>query len=162
MVVTVCTIPGVDRITAWGLLAEIGFNMDQFPSSGHLASWAGMCPGNFESAGKRLSGRMRKGSAFLRRHLCQAGWAVSTKRDSYLSALFRRLAARRGNKRAIMGVGHAILVIAYCLLKRKENYRELGVDYFDKKQGGTLKRSLVRRLERLGHQVILQPPAQIA
>jgi transposase len=161
-VVRLCTIPGVDRITAWGLLAEIGFNMDQFPSSGHLASWAGMCPGNFESAGKRLSGRMRKGSAFLRRHLCQAGWAVSTKRDSYLSALFRRLAARRGNKRAIMGVGHAILVIAYCLLKRKENYRELGVDYFDKKQGDTLKRSLVRRLERLGHQVILQPLAQIA
>lgn len=70
-----CTIPGVDRVTAWGLLSEIGLNMDQFPSAGHLASWAGMCPGNFESAGKRLSGRTRKGSAFLRRHLCQAGWA---------------------------------------------------------------------------------------
>jgi transposase len=161
-VVRLCTIPGVDRITAWGLIAEIGLNMDQFPSSGHLASWAGMCPGNFESAGKRLSGRMRKGSAFLRRHLCQAGWAASTKRNSYLSALFRRLAARRGNKRAIMGVGHAILVIAYCLLKRKETYRELGADYFDKKQGDTLKRSLVRRLERLGHRVTLQPAAQKA
>jgi transposase len=157
-----CTIPGVDKVTAWGLLSEIGLNMDQFPSAGHLASWAGMCPGNFESAGKRLSGRMRKGSAFLRRHLSQAGWAVSTKRDSYLSALFRRLAARRGKKRAIMAVGHAILVIAYSLLKRKQNYFELGVDYFDKNQGDTLKRSLVRRLERLGHVVTLQRAPQMA
>jgi hypothetical protein len=105
---------------------------------------------------------MRKGSAFLRRHLSQAGWAVSTKRDSYPSALFRTLAARRGKKRATMAVGHAILVIAYSLLKRKQNYRELGADYFDKKQGDTLKRSLVRRLERLGHVVTLQPAPQMA
>ncbi len=119
-VARLCTIPGVDRVTAWGLLSEIGLNMDQFPSAGHLASWAGMCPGNFESAGKRLSGKMRKGSAFLRRHLSQAGWAVSTKRDSYLSALFRRLAARRGNKRAIMAVGHAILLR---FIKYSDNFR---------------------------------------
>ena len=99
-VARLCTIPGVDRIAAWGLAAEMGLNMEQFPSAAHLASWAGMCPGNFESAGKRLGGRTRKGSRFLRRHLCQAARAVSTKRDSYLSALFRRLAARRGNKRA--------------------------------------------------------------
>ncbi len=157
-----CTIPGVDRVTAWGLLSEIGLNMEQFPTAGHLASWAGMCPGNFESAGKRLSGKTRKGSAFLRRHLCQAGWAVSTKRDSYLSALFRRLAARRGNKRATMAVGHAILVIAYHLLKRKEKYIELGVNYFDEKNADALKRSLVRRLERLGQSVTLTPVAQPA
>lgn len=160
-VLRLCTIPGVDRVTAWGLLSEIGFDMDQFPSAGHLASWAGMCPGNFESAGKRLSGKTRKGSAFLRRHLCQAGWAVS-KRDSYLSALFRRLAARRGNKRATMAMGHAILVIAYCLLKRKEQYVELGADYFDKKNPDALRRSLVRRLERLGNKVILEPAVQVA
>ena len=157
-----CTIPGVDRVTAWGLLSEIGLNMDQFPSAGHLASWAGMCPGNFESAGKRLSGKTRKGSAFLRRHLCQAGWAVSTKRDSYLSALFRRLAARRGNKRAIMAVGHAILVIAFHLLERKQNYREMGVNYFDQKNADSLRRSLVKRLERLGNVVTLSPAAQTA
>lgn len=157
-----CTIPGVDKVTAWGLLSEIGLNMEQFPTAGHLASWAGMCPGNFESAGKRLSGKTRKGSAFLRRHLCQAGWAVSTKRDSYLSALFRRLAARRGNKRATMAVGHAILVIAYHLLKRKEKYVELGVNYFDEKNADSLKRSLVRRLERLGHSVTLAAIAQPA
>lgn len=157
-----CTIPGVDKVTAWGLLSEIGLNMEQFPTAGHLASWAGMCPGNFESAGKRLSGKTRKGSAFLRRHLCQAGWAVSTKRDSYLSALFRRLAARRGSKRATMAVGHAILVIAYHLLKRKEKYIELGVNYFDEKNAEALKRSLVRRLERLGQSVTLTAVAQPA
>ena len=161
-VVRLCAIPGVDRVTAWGLISEIGLNMEQFPTAAHLASWAGMCPGSFESAGKRLSGRTRKGSAFLRRHLCQAGWAVSTKRDSYLSALFRRLAARRGNKRAIMAVGHAILVIAFHLLKRKEDYVELGANYFDQKNADSLRRSLVKRLERLGHAVTLSPIAQPA
>jgi transposase len=161
-VARLCTIPGVDRITAWGLAAEMGLNMEQFPSAAHLASWAGMCPGNFESAGKRLSGRTRKGSRFLRRHLCQAAWAVSTKRDSYLSALFRRLAARRGNKRATMAVGHAILVIAYHLLKREENYRDLGPNYFDQKNPESLRRSLVKRLERIGYTVSLTPVAEAA
>jgi transposase len=161
-VARLCTIPGVDRITAWGLAAEMGLNMEQFPSAAHLASWAGMCPGNFESAGKRLGGRTRKGSRFLRRHLRQAAWAVSTKRDSYLSALFRRLAARRGNKRASMAVGHAILVIAYHLLKRQENYRDLGPNYFDQKNPESLRRSLVKRLERIGYAVSLTPVAQAA
>jgi transposase len=161
-VARLCTIPGVDRVTAWGLLAEMGLNMEQFPSAAHLASWAGMCPGNFESAGKRLSGRTRKGSRFLRRHLCQAAWAVSTKRDSYLSALFRRLAARRGNKRATMAVGHAILVIAYYLLKRQESYRDLGPNYFDQKNPESLRRSLVKRLERIGYAVSLTPLAEAA
>jgi len=161
-VARLCTIPGVDRITAWGLAAEMGLNMEQFPSAAHLASWAGMCPGNFESAGKRLGGRTRKGSRFLRRHLCQAAWAVSTKRDSYLSALVRRLAARRGNKRATMAVGHAILVIAYHLLKRQENYRDLGPNYFDQKNPESLRRSLVKRLERIGYAVSLTPVAEAA
>src|SRR5579862_3573475 len=87
------TIPGIERITAWGLLAEIGMDMNQFPDAAHLASWAGLCPGNHESAGKRLSGKTRKGSVWLSRHLCQAAWAVSTKKNSYLSAMFRRVAA---------------------------------------------------------------------
>lgn len=161
-VARLCTIPGVDRVTAWGLAAEMGLNMEQFPSAAHLASWAGMCPGNFESAGKRLGGRTRKGSRFLRRHLCQAAWAVSTKRDSYLSALFRRLAARRGNKRATMAVGHAILVIAYHLLKRQEDYRDLGPNYFDQKNPESLRRSLVKRLEKIGYAVSLAPLDQAA
>ena len=120
-VARLCTIPGVDRVTAWGLLAEIGQNMNQFPSSAHLASWASLCPGNFESAGKRLSGKMRKGNVSLRRCLAQAAWAISMTKNNYLSALYRRIAARRGSKRAVMAVAHALLVIAYHMLKRKEN-----------------------------------------
>jgi transposase len=161
-VARLCTIPGVERVTAWGMLAEIGFNMEQFPSAAHLASWAGLCPGSFESAGKRLSGKTRKGSAALRRCLCQAGWAVSTKRNNYLSALYRRLAARRGGKRAVIAVAHTILVMAFHMLKRKEDYREAGADYFDRLNVNGLRRSLVRRLERLGHKVILEPLAQPA
>ena len=161
-VARLCTIPGVERVTAWGMLAEIGFKMEQFPSGAHLASWAGLCPGSFESAGKRLSGKTRKGSAALRRCLCQAGWAASTKRDNYLSALYRRLAARRGGKRAVIAVAHTILVMAFHMLKRKQDYREAGADYFDRLHADGLRRSLIRRLERLGHKVTLEPLAQPA
>lgn len=161
-VLRLCTIPGVDRVTAWGLLAEIGLNMNQFPSSAHLASWACLCPGSFESAGKRLSGKMRKGNVSLRRCLSQAAWAISMMQKNYLSALYRRIAARRGAKRAIMAVAHALLVIAYHMLRRKEDYRELGADHFDRLDVNRIRRSLVRRLERLGHRVTLEPLAQTA
>src|SRR6267143_1664337 len=161
-VIRLCTIPGVDRVTAWGLLAEIGLDMNQFPSSGHLASWACLCPGSFESAGKRLSGKMRKGNVSLRRCLAQAAWAISMMKNNYLSALYRRIAARRGAKRAIMAVAHALLEIAYHMLKRKEDYRELGADHFDRIDVNRIRRSLVRRLERLGHKVTLEPLAQTA
>jgi transposase len=156
------TIPGVDRVTAWSLIAEVGVKMEQFFSAGHLASWAGLCPGSFESAGKRLSGRTRKGSASLRRCLCQVGTVVSHMRDNYLSAQYRRLAARRGGKRAVLGVAHTVLVMAYYILKRKQGYEELGADYFDRLNADALRRSLVRRLERLGHRVILEPVLQPA
>jgi len=161
-VVRLCTIPGVDRVTAWGLLAEIGLNMDQFPSAAHLASWACLCPGNFESAGKRLSGKMRKGNVSLRRCLSQAAWAISMMKNNYLSALYRRIAARRGAKRAVMAVAHALLEIAYHMLKRKEDYRELGADHFDRIDVNRIRRSLVSRLERLGHKVTLEPLPQTA
>jgi transposase len=152
------TIPGIEAVAAANLIAEIGVNMDQFPSAQHLASWAGLCPGNNESAGKRLSGKARNGSVWLRRSLCQAAWAASHSKNTYLSAQFRRLAARKGKKRAIVAVGHTILVILFHMLKNQQPYRDLGADYFDRHNSEQLKRSLIRRLERLGLQVSVLAP----
>ena len=151
------TIPGVDWITASSLVAEIGGDINQFPTAQHLASWAGMCPGNEESAGKRYSGKTRKGSRWLSRVLCQAAWAASHTKNTYLSAQFRRLAAKRGKQRAIVAVAHSILVAAFYILKRNEPYREAGGNYFEQKNPAVVRRYLVRRLERLGHRVILEP-----
>jgi len=161
-VARLCTIPGVDRVTAWGLLAEIGLNMSQFADARHLASWAGLCPGSHESAGKRKSGKIRKGSLWLRRCLCQAAWAVSTKKNNYLSALFRRLAARRGVKRATIAVAHNLLVIAYYILRDQTCYQDLGPDYFDRLNPDGLRRRLTKRLAGLGFKVTVEPLAQVA
>lgn len=151
------TVPGIDRISAGGIISEIGLDMEQFPDEAHLASWAGLCPGNWESAGKRKSGRIRKGNAWLRRHLCQSAWGVSTKQNNYLSALFPRLAARRGVKRATIAVAHALLGIVYHILKRPVVYHELGPDYFDQLNPERSRRKLVKRLEALGFRVSLEP-----
>jgi transposase len=160
--VALCTtIPGIEAVAAANLIAEIGVNMDQFPSAQHLASWAGLCPGNNESAGKRLSGKARNGSIWLRRNLCQAAWAASHTKNTYLSAQFRRLAARKGKKRAIVAVAHTILVIVFHMLKNQQPYSDLGADYFDRRNTDQLKRSLVRRLERLGVQVSIVPTPAI-
>jgi len=161
-VARLCTIPGVDHVTAWGLLAEIGLSMKQFPDAQHLASWAGLCPGSHESAGKRKSGKIRKGSLWLRRCLCQGAWAVSTKKNNYLSALYRRLAARRGSKRATIAVAHKLLVIAYHILRDGTCYSDLGADYFDRLNPEGLRRRLTKRLEGLGFKVTLEPLAQVA
>jgi transposase len=159
-VARLCTIPGVDRVTAWGLLAEIGMSMKQ--DAQHLASWAGLCPGSHESAGKRKSGKIRKGSLWLRRCLCQGAWAVSTKKNNYLSALYRRLAVRRGSKRATIAVAHKLLVIAYHILRDGTGYSDLGADYFDRLNPEGLRRRLTKRLEGLGFKVTLEPSAQVA
>lgn len=151
------TIPGIDEIAARALLSEIGTKMEQFPTAQHCASWAGLCPGNNESAGKRLNGKTRKGSPWLRRVLVQAAWAASHAKDTYLRSQFFRLAARRGKKRALVAVAHTILVIAWHVLKSQSSYHELGGDFFEKRQTEALQRSLVRRLERLGHRVTLTP-----
>jgi transposase len=151
------TIPGIQEQAAENILAEIGTDMDQFGSAGRLASWTGMCPGNHESAGKRKSGKTTKGNGWLRATLVQVAWAASHTKETYLSAQYRRLAARRGKKRALVALGHTILGIIYHVLKNRTSYRELGPDYLEQLDAARLTRSLVRRLERLGHQVTLQP-----
>lgn len=156
------TIPGVDQVAAWSLAAEIGVDMEQFPTSAHLASWAGLCPGNCESAGKRLSGKTRKGSPWLGRMTCQCAWAAARTKHTYLSMQFRRLAAKRGNKRAIIAVAHSILVIAYSLQKNRCDYCDLGNDYFDRLNADGLRRYLVRRLEALGHKVTIESHGEVA
>ena len=150
------TIPGVGRQTAQVILAEVGKNLERFPTSRHLASWAGLCPGNNESAGKRHAGRTRKGSPWLRRALVEAARSAG-RTKSYLGALYHRLASRRGSKRAAVAVGHTILVIAYYLLTRREEYRDLGFNYYDEMDRNAVQRRLVRRLEALGLVVSLQP-----
>jgi transposase len=153
------TIPGVGRRVAEVLVAEVGSDLSRFPTAGHLASWAGMCPGNNESAGKRLSGRTRKGSPWLRTALIEAAQAASRTRGTYLAAQYRRLAARRGRKRALVAVGHTILVMVYHLLTRRMGYQELGAQYFDERERQAVERRLVRRLQALGYKVSLDPAA---
>jgi transposase len=153
------TIPGVGRPTAEALVAELGTDMARFPTPGHLASWAGMCPGNHESAGKRKGGKTRKGSPWLRAALVEAARAAARTKQTYLAAQYRRLAARRGAKRAAVAVGHTILVIAYHLLRRRVPYHDLGSGYFDERDRQAVERRLVHRLEGLGYKVTLDPAA---
>jgi transposase len=151
-------VPGVGVRAAENILAEIGTNMEQFPTAGHLASWVGMCPGNNESAGKRKSGRTTKGNQWLRATLVQVAWAASHTKDTYVAAQYRRLAGRRGKKRALVAVAHTILIILYHLLKKPTaTFRELGPAYLERLESKQLTRHLVRRLERLGHKVTLEP-----
>jgi transposase len=153
------SLPGIDRITAWTLVAEMGPNMKQFPTVAHAASWAGLCPGEDESAGKRKSGRTRRGNVWLRRALTQAAWGASMKRGSYFKAFYHRLAARKGKKRAIVAVAHALLSTGYMLLWTGRKFSDLGEDYFDRLDRERLTKRLVKRLEKLGHQVSIQPAA---
>ncbi len=157
-----CTIPGVGQRTAEVLLAEIGPDMAQFPTAKHLASWAGICPGNYESGGKRKSGRTRKGSRWLREALVEAAQAAARTRATYLAAQYRRLAARRGANKAIVAVAHSILVIAYHLLKEERVYEDLGQTYFDHRDREQVGRRLVNRLAALGYRVTVETASDAA
>lgn len=150
-------IPGVGRGVAEVLLAEIGPDLTRFPTAAHLASWAGMCPGHDESAGKRRSGKTRKGSPWLRAALIQAAHAVGRSKQNYLVAQYRRLTARRGKKKAAVAVGHSILVIFYHLMTHDCPYVDLGVTYFDERDRHHVRRRLVNRLQALGYHVELTP-----
>ena len=152
-----CTIPGVQEVTAWTLLAELGPDMAVFPDAAHAASWAGLCPGNCESAGKRQSGRTPTGNRYVRRALVQSGWAVARKKDCFLTALFYRVAARHGVKKAAVAVAHRILIIAYYVIRDGVTYREAGGDFFDRLNPERTARRLTRRLQRIGFEVQLMP-----
>jgi transposase len=153
------TIPGVARETAEMLLAEIGSDMSRFPSAGHLAAWAGLAPGNDESAGKRRTGKTRRGDPWLRSGLVAAARGAVRTKDSYLTAQYRRIAARRGDKRAIIAVAHSILVIAYHVLTRREPYHELGADYLQRRNPEAQAKRLRAQIEKLGYTVTLEPRA---
>ena len=157
-------IPGINRTSAQNIVAEIGVDMGRFPTAEALASWAGICPGNNESAGKRKSGRITQGNRWLKRTLAQCALAAANKNGSFLQARFRRLAARRGRKRAAVAVGHSQLTVIHEMLKDGSEYHDLGANYVDQLQRERIKRNLVSRLEGLGFDVNLsqRPEKQVA
>ncbi len=156
------SIPGISRQIAEVLLAEIGWDMTRFPSDKHLASWAGMCPGNNESAGKRRNGKTRKGSRWLRHALIEAAHGAARTKNKYLKSHYHRVAAHRGKKKALVAVGHSILIISYHLLTNGQEYSDLGANYFDERDRTAVQRRCVKRLEKLGYSVQLQPAALAA
>jgi len=154
-----CRIPGVEKLTAWTLIAEIGVDMSRFPSAAHLASWCGLCPGNAESAGKRRSGRTSKGNRYVRRALVQAAWAAAriSGRRTFFTAFFHRVSGKAGRKKAAVAVAHKILALVYVMIRDGSEYREQGADYFDRVHPERTKNKLTQRLERLGFEVRLTP-----
>jgi transposase len=155
-------VTGVGQRTAEALVAEVGVDMTRFPSADHLTAWAGLAPGNNESAGKRRSGKTRKGSPWLRAILIEAAHAAGRTKDTYLGTLYRRLVARKGKKRAAVAVARHILVIVYHILRDHEPYHDLGASYLDQRDRQAVERRLVRRLEALGYDVSLQPKESAA
>jgi transposase len=156
------TIPGVSKKTAEVIIAELGIDMNRFHSAGHAASWAGLVPGKNESAGRNRSSRTNKANRYLKSGLVQAAHAVGRSKKNYLSAQFGRLASRRGKKRAAVAVAHSILVIAYHIIKNGTEYVDLGGNYFDKRKQDSVQKQLIRRLEKLGLKVTVEPLTEVA
>lgn len=157
------SVPGIGKRGAEVIISEMGVDMDRFPSAHHLASWAGLCPGNNETAGKSRSGKARKGDEALRTVLCECAWAASHSGDTYFAAQYRRFKRRFGKKsegKAIFAVAHSIIVVAWHVLHEWTPYRELGSDYFERRSAAAHReRYLLRELERLGLRVTVQPAA---
>jgi transposase len=151
------TIPGIRAVAAAAIVAEIGVDMSRFPTAGNLASWAGLCPSNKESAGKRMKGPMNRGNVWLRSILGEVAWASVKTRATYFHAQFHRIARRRGRNKAAMAVAHSLLIVVYHVLRTRRPYTELGVDYFDHLDSSRIQRHHVRRLEQLGYNVTLTP-----
>lgn len=151
------TIPGIGERAASVIIAEIGTDMSRFVSAKHLASWAGLCPGNRQSGGRRLSGKPTNGDPWLRAVLGEAAWGVARAKGTYLHAHYHRIARRRGRNRAAVAVAHSLLIIVYHVLRDKKPFTDLGPDYFDKMEAERLQRHHVRRLEQLGYKVDLTP-----
>jgi transposase len=156
------SLPGIGTRLAQIIVAEVGADLKPFEDAPHLASWAGMCPGNNQSAGKRRHGKTRKGSKWLRRTLVEAAHGAARTKQSYFKALYHRLASRRGKQRAAFAVGHALLVTGYSLITRQQSYQDLGNTYFDDRNREALKRRALRRLEQLGFQVQITPVTPLA
>jgi transposase len=150
-------IPGIGRRTAEVIVAEVGTDMNRFPSDAHLASWAGMCPGNHESAGKQRSGRIRRGNPWLRAALAEAAQAAGRSKSTYLSSQYHRLVSRRGNKKACIAVGHTMLISIYHMLKANKTYDELGASFFDELHRQSVQKRAIDKLQALGYSVVLQP-----
>lgn len=153
---------GVEQRTAEIVVSEIGVDMSRFPSANHLASWGALCPGNNESAGKRKSGKTRKGNQWLRRVLVEVAWAAFRTKETYLSSQYHRLVACRGKKKAIVAVAHSILVAIYHALENQAPYRDLGANYLTKLNETNIKHYHARRREELGYQVSITPLEQAA
>lgn len=149
-------LPGINQRVGQIIVAEAGAELKQFATAGHCASWAAMCPGNHESGGKRKSGKTNKGNVWLRRALIEAAHGAARTKKSYFSAMYHRLAGRRGTKRALMAVGHSLLVSGYHMITKQVDYKDLGNNYFDERNKETVKRRMVKRLEQLGYQVELK------
>jgi transposase len=156
------TIPGIGRRGAEIVVAEVGVDLRRFPTAAHLAAWAGLAPGNNESAGKRRAAATRKGSPWLRSALVEAAQAAGRTKNTYVGAQYRRLLTRKGKRRAAVAVAHTLLVMAYHILTRHEPYHDLGANYFDERDRQAVERRLVHRLEALGYTVSLQPPGSVA
>ena len=157
-----CTIPGVSALSATTILSEIGRDMSRFPTAGHLVAWAGLCPGQNESAGKRKTARLRKGAPWLKTMLVQCAWAAKRKKDSYYKAQFFRLQSRRGPQKAICAVAASILTAVYHILKDGTEHRDLGADHFNRRSTEGQTKRLIAQLARLGFEVQLQPITQAA